>query len=85
VDGIAGSETYGICPTVSRYKNNRHAVVRPLQKYLTLLGYNAGTPDCIAGVKFDTAAKEWAKANGCTADGEFTKGGNSWKKILRLI
>lgn len=85
VDGIAGSETYGKCPTVSRYKNNRHAVVRPLQKYLNLLGHDAGTPDCIAGVKFETAAKEWAKANGCTADGEFTKGGNSWKKILRLI
>lgn len=85
VDGIAGSETYSKCPTVSRYKNNRHAVVKPLQKYLNLLGHNAGTPDGIAGTKFDAAAKEWAKKNGCAEDGEFTKGGKSWKKILNLV
>ena len=85
IDGIAGPETYNKCPTVSRYKNNRHAVVRPLQKYLNSMNYNAGTPDGIAGVKFEAAAKEWAKANGCTADGEFTSGGKSWKKLLRII
>lgn len=85
IDGIAGPETYSKCPTVSRYKNNRHAVVSPLQKYLNSMNYNAGTPDGIAGAKFESAAKEWAKANGCTSDGEFTSGGKSWKKILKLI
>lgn len=85
VDGIAGKETYSKCPTISKSKNNKHAVVRPLQKYLNATGYPCGTADGIAGEKFDTAAKAWAKANGCIADGEFTKKGKSWKKILKLI
>jgi len=84
IDGIAGKETYSKCPTVSKSKNNRHAVVKPLQKYLNALGYNCGIADGIAGVKFDNASKAWAKANGCVADGEFTKGGKSWRKILGI-
>ena len=85
VDGIAGNETYNKCPTISKIKNNKHAVVKPLQKYLNSLGYDCGNPDGIAGVKFDSAAKSWALANGCTADGEFTKNGKSWKRILGLL
>lgn len=84
VDGIAGNETYNKCPTVSKTKNNKHAVVKPLQKYLNSLGYDCGTVDGIAGVKFDSAVKAFQKANGCTSDGEFTKNGKSWKKILGL-
>ncbi len=84
IDGIAGAETYSKCPTISKSKNNRHAVVKPLQKYLNTLGYQCGTPDGIAGTKFDNAAKAWAKANRCIADGEFTKGGKSWKTILNI-
>ena len=82
VDGIVGNKTLSKLITVSRYKNSRHAVVKPLQKYLNALGYNCGAVDGIAGSKFDSAAKAWAKANGCVADGEFTKGGKSWRKIL---
>ncbi len=82
VDGIVGTQTLSKLPTVSKSKNNRHAVVKPLQKYLNALGYDCGTADGIAGAKFDTATKAWAKANGCTADGEFTAGGKSWKVIL---
>ena len=82
VDGIVGNQTLGALITVSKSKNNRHAVVKPLQKYLNALGFNAGASDGIAGSKFDSAAKAWAKANGCVADGEFTKGGKSWRKIL---
>ncbi len=85
VDGIAGRETYCKCPTISKSKNNRHAVVKPLQKYLNATGYSCGTPDGIAGINFDTAAKAWAKANGCIPDGEFTKNGKAWKRILKLI
>lgn len=84
-DGIVGSKTLASLITVSKTKNNKHAVVKPLQKYLNALGYNCGTVDGIAGSKFDTAAKTWAKANGCTADGEFTKGGKSWKRILGVL
>lgn len=84
VDGIAGSETLSKTITVSCTKNNKHAVVKPLQKYLNTQGYNCGTVDGNAGPKFDAAAKKYQKANGCIADGEFTKGKNTWKSILGL-
>lgn len=84
VDGIVGSETLSKTITVSKTKNNKHAVVRPLQKYLNSIGYNCGIIDGIAGTKFDTAVKAYQRANGCVVDGEFTKGGKSYRKILGL-
>lgn len=81
-DGIIGKKTLNALVTVSKSKNNKHAVVKPLQKYLNSLGFNCGTVDGCAGAKFDSATKAWQKANNCIADGEFTKGGKSWKKIL---
>ena len=84
VDGIAGSETIGNTITVSRYKNSKHAVVKPVQKRLNALGYNCGTVDGIAGVKFDAAVKKYQKANGCVVDGEITAGNKTWKKLLGM-
>lgn len=84
-DGIVGTKTLSKLVTVSKTKNRKHAVVKPLQKYLNTLGYNCGTADGIAGTKFDAAAKAWAKANGCVADGEFSKNGKSWRKILGVL
>lgn len=82
VDGKIGNETLSKLVTVSRYKNNKHPVVKPLQRYLNTLGYSCGNADGIAGIKFTNAAKSWAKANGCVVDGEFSKNGKSWRKIL---
>lgn len=45
VDGKVGNETLSKLVTVSKKKNNRHAVVKPLQRYLNALGYNCGTVD----------------------------------------
>lgn len=85
VDHIAGSETLSKTPTISRYKNRTHAVVRPVQKYLFALGYTeVGQADGIAGVKFESATKHFQKDNGCVQDGEFTARNKTWKKILRL-
>lgn len=84
VDGIAGSETLSKTVTVSKSKNNRHAVVKPLQKYLNALGFDCGTVDGIAGAKFDTALKAYQKANGCIADGEATSKKNTWRSLLGL-
>lgn len=84
VDGIAGSETLSKTVTVSKSKNNRHAVVKPIQKYLNTLGYSCGTADGIAGSKFDTAIKAYQKANGCITDGEITAKMNTWKSLLGL-
>lgn len=84
VDGIAGNETLSKTVTVSKTKNRKHAVVKPIQKYLNSQGYNAGNADGVAGVKFDTALKAFQKANGCVADGEATAQKSTWKKLLKL-
>lgn len=84
VDGIAGSETLSKTITVSKSKNNRHAVVKPLQKYLNSIGFNCGIIDGIFGSATDSAVKVYQKKNNCVADGEITKNGNTWKKLLGL-
>lgn len=83
-DGIAGPETLSKTVTVSHTKNNRHAVVMPLQKYLHSLGYDCGAADGIAGAKFDAAVKAYQKAHGCITDGEITAKKNTWKSLLGL-
>lgn len=84
VDGVAGSETLAKTITVSKTKNNKHAVVKPIQKYLNSIGFNCGTADGIAGSKFDSAVKAFQKANGCVVDGEITSKKSTWKKLLKL-
>ena len=84
VDGIAGKETLSKTVTVSKTKNNRHAVVKPIQKYLNTLGFSCGVEDGIAGTKFDAAVKAYQKANGCVTDGEITAQKTTWKKLLGM-
>lgn len=84
VDGVAGTETLSKTVTVSKTKNNKHTVVKPIQKYLNSLGYNCGTADGIAGTKFDIAVRAYQKAKNCTADGEITARNNTWKSLLGL-
>ena len=85
VDKIAGPETLSKTVTVSKTKNNRHAVLKPIQKYLYLLGYTeVGEADGIAGIKFDTAVKHFQRDNGCVVDGEITARNKTWKKLLKL-
>ena len=83
-DGIAGPETLAKTVTVSKSKNNRHAAVKPLQRYLNAQGYPAGNVDGIAGTKFDAAVRAYQKAHGCITDGEFTAKNNTWKSLLGL-
>lgn len=85
VDGIAGKETLSKTVTVSKNKNNRHAVVKPIQKYLNTLGFSCGVEDGIAGAKFDAAVKTYQKANGCVSDGEITAQKNTWKHLLGML
>lgn len=84
VDGIAGPETLSKTITVSKTKNNRHLIVWPIQKYLNSIGFDCGTVDGIAGVKFDSAVKAYQKAKGCVVDGEITKGQKTWRCLLGL-
>ena len=84
VDGIAGPETLSKTLTVSKTKNRKHAVVKPLQRYLNTLGFDCGAVDGIAGKLFDNAVKSYQRANGCVIDGEITARNKTWKKLLKL-
>ncbi len=84
VDGVPGPKTLAATPTLSAKKNNKHAAVKIVQKYLISIGYNCGTVDGVAGTKFTNAVVAYQKANGCTADGEITAKGKTWKKLLKL-
>lgn len=84
VDGIAGKETLSKTVTISRTKNNRHAAVLPLQKYLNLLGYDCGTADGIAGIKFHNAVIAFQREHYCITDGEITARARTWQKLLGL-
>ena len=85
VDGKAGPETLGKTVTISATKNNRHPVVRPVQRRLTSLGYTqVGTADGIAGAKFDAALRAFQSNNDCVVDGEATAQKKTWKKLLGM-
>lgn len=85
VDGIAGPETLSKTVTISAVKNNRHAVVKPVQRRLTSLGYTqVGTADGIAGAKFTAGLKAFQGNNGCVVDGEATAQKKTWQKLLRI-
>ena len=85
IDGIAGKETLSKTVTVSASKNNRHAVVRPLQKRLNALGYNCGVVDGAVGKKFTAAVLAFQKANKCVCDGEITAMHKTWQHLLEII
>ena len=85
IDGIAGTETLSKTVTVSAKKNNRHAVVRPLQKRLNALGFNCGVVDGAAGKKFTAAVLAFQKANNCACDGEITARHKTWQHLLEII
>lgn len=85
VDGIAGTRTLALTPTISRYKNRTNACVKPVQKYLYSIGYTEiGKADGIAGEKFDKAVKHYQKDNSCYVDGEITAHNKTWKKLLKI-
>ena len=85
VDGIAGPETIGNTPTISRFKNDSHPVVKFVQKRLEALGYTqVGEIDGVAGPLFDKAMKAFQADNGCIVDGEATARLLTWQKLLGM-
>ena len=84
VDGIAGKETLSKTVTVSASVNNKHAVVKAIQKRLNALGFDCGTVDGIAGAKFTAAVIKYQTASKCVADGEITAKNKTWKKLLGM-
>lgn len=85
IDGLAGPVTLSKTVTISAKKNSKHKVVKYIQKRLLALGYSEiGVADGIAGDKFTDAVIRFQQNNGCTADGEVTARGLTWKKLLGM-
>jgi peptidoglycan hydrolase-like protein with peptidoglycan-binding domain len=85
-DGIAGKETLDKTVTISAKINNRHALVKPIQKRLAAMGYTeVGDADGAAGSMFTKAVKRLQKEKGKVQDGEITKGCATWKLLLGMM
>lgn len=85
IDGVAGPVTLSHTVTVSAHKNPTHSVVLPIQKYLLTLGYTqVGAADGKAGPMFTAAVIAFQQNNQCTADGEITAQGKTWKRLLGI-
>lgn len=81
VDGVAGSETHGACPTIR--KGYTGTVVKLMQQRLEYeFGYSVGGCDGIFGSKTLAAVKKFQKAKGLEVDGIVGK--YTWKALLRL-
>lgn len=88
VNGIAGAETLSKTVTVSEKKNSRHAVVKPIQRYLYALGYTSvGKADGVAGSDFTAAVNSYQKKvlKYSNPDGEITAQSKMWKSLLGII
>lgn len=82
VDGTVGVLTLGAAPTISRHKNATHAAVKPVQRFLSALGYTeVGTADGIAGAKFASAVAHFQQEKGLAVDG--IVGAQTWAALLR--
>ena len=84
VDGIAGTETLEKTVTVSTKTNKKHEVVKHIQTYLNVLGYNCGAVDGVVGSKTTAAIKNFQKDHSCTVDGIITAKQKTWKKLLGI-
>lgn len=81
-DGIVGSKTLSALITVSKSKNNKHKVVKHLQKYLNTIGYNCGTADGIFGNNTHNAIILFQTKNRLSTDGIVGK--NTWRKLFNI-
>lgn len=70
--------------TVSAIKNNKHKIVKPVQKYLNAKGFNCGAVDGVAGEKFTKAVKLYQKNNKTTQDGVITAKQITWKNLIGI-
>lgn len=81
--GVCNAATFEKTATLSATINNRHPLVKPVQKYLNAIGYTqVGTADGIAGPKFTAAVKAYQNKNCGYADGEITAREKTWRKLL---
>lgn len=81
--GEADLATLGMTVTVSAKVNPKHAAVKPLQKWLSALGYaEVGKADGIAGAKFTSAVLHFQQDHGCTPTGALQEWDKTWHKLI---
>ena len=75
-------EALGIPNTPSRptlKKGSKGEIVKAIQIFLNLNGFQCGSADGIFGTKTQNAVKAWQRANGLVPDGIIGK--NSWRVL----
>lgn len=83
VTGKPDLVTMGMTVTVSAKINSKHAVVKPLQKWLKALSYEEiGTTDGVAGAMFASALARYQQEHDCTPSGIAEEWGKTWHKII---
>ena len=85
VDGIANKSLVDATITISKKKNNKHAVVVPLQKYLKSLGYYKGNIDGYYFTLSENAVKQFQSKYMKKPDGIIDAGQTTWKKLFGLL
>lgn len=69
--------------TIGAKYNNRHACIKPVQKWLKALGYEEiGSTDGIAGAKFTSAMLHFQGDTGCTMTGIAEEWGRTWQELM---
>lgn len=85
VTGKADDATLSKTVTISNTINNRHKVIKVVQKRLLALGYTeVGDADGVAGNMFKTALINFQNKNGCTPTGIAEEEGRTWRKLLGM-
>ncbi len=71
-------------PTLGEKWNRHHKAVKPVQKYLSALGYwEVGEADGVAGAKFAAAVAHFQRDQGCEDTGILEQWGVSWHRLLQ--
>lgn len=82
--GVSRDNLIVHAPTLGQFWNRTHPAVKPVQKYLRALGYEAvGDADGIAGVKFAAAVAHFQADHGCENTGILEQWGRSWHILLQ--
>ena len=83
VDGDAGTQTMSKTVTLNTsVGQDKHILVYLVQKRLKALGYVVGDTDGDYGSQTKAAVIEFQEDNGCTADGDITKGQKTWRCLF---
>lgn len=86
LESDAGPEAVlAAAPTLGAQWNNRHSAVKPLQQYLSALGYTqVGAADGIAGSMFTAALSQFQTDHGLQPTGIAEQWGKTWHILLQL-